>query len=59
LADLLHAFGWSLWTGVVVVVFIQIIPQAKRNQIRRAVEAYEAVRRDKAQADGKREQDQG
>lgn len=49
LADLLHALGWSLWTGVVVVVFIQVIPEAKRRQIRQAVAAYEALRHEKAQ----------
>ncbi len=54
LADLLHALGWSLWTGVVVVVFVQVVPEVKRRQIRRAVEAYEALRREKAQADGDR-----
>lgn len=54
-ADLLHALGWSLWTGVVVVVFVQVIPEVKRRQIRQAVEAYEALRRGKAQADGNRE----
>ena len=48
LADLLYALGWSLWTGVVVVVFVQIIPEAKRRQFVRALAAYEAVRRDKA-----------
>jgi hypothetical protein len=48
LADLLHALGWSLWTGVVVVVFVQVIPEAKRRQIRRALDAYEALRRAKA-----------
>jgi hypothetical protein len=52
LADLLHALGWSLWTGVVVAVFVQVIPEAKRRQIRRGLDAYEALRRDKAQADG-------
>jgi hypothetical protein len=50
LADLLHALGWSLWTGVVVSVFVQVIPEAKRRQIKRALDAYEALRRDKAQA---------
>ncbi len=54
LADLLHAFGWSLWTGVVVVVFVQIIPEVKRDQIRRTIDAYEALRREKAQAGGSR-----
>ena len=26
-ADLLYALGYALWTGVVVVVFVQIIPE--------------------------------
>ena len=47
LADLLHALGWSLWTGVVVVVFVQIVPEAKRRQIKRALDDYEAAQRDK------------
>jgi hypothetical protein len=34
-ADLLYALGWALWTGVVVVLFVQIFPQAKRRQIKR------------------------
>ena len=50
-ADLLHALGWSLWTGVVVVVFVQVIPEAKRRQIAAALDAYEALQRDKLQAD--------
>ena len=55
LADLLHALGWSLWTGVVVAVFVQVIPEVKRRQIKRAVDAYEALRREKAQAVGNRD----
>ena len=55
LADLLLALGWSLWTGVVVAVFVEVIPEAKRRQIKRAVDAYEALRRKQAQAGGKRE----
>ena len=51
-ADLLHAFGWSLWTGVVVVVFVQLIPEAKQRQIRSALDAYEAYQRDKALISG-------
>jgi hypothetical protein len=50
LADLLHALGWPLWTSVVVAVFVEIIPEAKRRQIKRALDAYEALRRDKAQS---------
>ncbi len=46
-ADLLYALGWSLWTGVIVVVFVQIFPEAKRRQIEQALDAYEAVLRDK------------
>jgi hypothetical protein len=41
-ADLLYALGWALWTGVVVVVFVEIIPRAKRRQIKRAIDDYEA-----------------
>ena len=47
-ADLLYALGWALWTGVVVVVFVQIVPEAKRRQFRRALDAYESVRLEKA-----------
>ena len=49
-ADLLLALGWSLWTGVVVAVFVQVIPEVKRRQIKQALDAYEALWRDKAQA---------
>jgi putative copper export protein len=55
LADLLHALGWSLWTGVVVAFYIQIFPEVKRRQIRQALDAYEALRREQAQAGGHRE----
>ena len=55
LADLLHALGWSLWTGAVVALFLQIYPEAKRRQIKQAVDAYEASRREKAQAAGDRD----
>lgn len=41
--DLLYTFGWALWTGVVVVVFLQIIPEAKRRQYKWALDAYEAA----------------
>lgn len=55
LADLLLALGWSLWTGVVVAVFVEVIPEVKRRQIKRAVDAYEAMRRRQSQSAGKRE----
>jgi hypothetical protein len=29
-ADLLYALGWALWTGVVVVVFVEIYPETKK-----------------------------
>jgi len=45
MADLLPALGWSLWTGVVVAIFVQVIPEAKRRQIKRAVDAHEALQR--------------
>ena len=49
-ADLLYALGWSLWTGVVVVFFVQIWPEAKRRQLKRWLDAYEAAMREKAGA---------
>ena len=44
MADLLYTFGFALWTAAVVVVLVEIIPEAKRRQVRRALEAYEAIR---------------
>ena len=51
-ADLLYALGFSLWTGVVVVVFVQIIPEAKRRQFKQLLDTYEVARREKARAGG-------
>ena len=51
-ADLLYALGWSLWTGVVVVFFVQIWPEAKRRELKRWLDAYEAALREKARAGG-------
>ena len=51
-ADLLYALGWALWTGVIVVFFVQIWPEAKRRQLKRTLDAYEAALREKAQAGG-------
>jgi len=42
-ADLLYALGWALWTGVVVVVFVQIWPETKKRQYKLALDAYEAA----------------
>ena len=50
-ADLLYALGDALWTGVVVVVFVQVIPEAKRRQFKQALEAYEAEHREPASGD--------
>jgi len=43
IADLLYALGWALWTGVVVFALVEIVPQAKRRQIKQAIDAYEAL----------------
>jgi hypothetical protein len=50
LADLLYALGGVLWTGVVLVVFIQIYPETKKRQFKRALDAYEAAVGDQARA---------
>ena len=49
-ADLLYALGWALWTGVVVVVFVQIYPETKKRQYKQALDAYEAAVGDRARA---------
>jgi hypothetical protein len=49
-ADLLYALGYALWTGVVVVVFVQIFPEAKRRQFKQVLDAYEAAQRAEARA---------
>jgi hypothetical protein len=51
-ADLLYALGWALWTGVVVAVFVEIIPRAKQRQIKQALDAYETALREKARSGG-------
>src|SRR5215472_6063623 len=43
LADLLYALGWALWTSVIVVVFVQLWPEAKKRQYRQALDAYEST----------------
>jgi hypothetical protein len=48
-ADLLYALGFALWTGCVVVLFVQVVPEVKRRQIKRMLDAYEATR-EKARA---------
>jgi hypothetical protein len=49
-ADLLYGLGHALWTGVVVAVFVQVIPEAKRRQFKQALDAYEAALRDRGRA---------
>src|SRR5215510_9183832 len=51
-SDLLYALGLALWTGVVVVVFAQVIPEAKERQITKVLDAYEASVRDQRRAKG-------
>jgi len=57
LADLLYALGWALWTSAIVVVFVQIWPEAKRRQYKQALEAYEAATSRQARARGGHPQD--
>jgi hypothetical protein len=51
-ADLLYSLGFALWTGVVVVLFAQVLPEAKRRQLKRWLDPYEAALREKARARG-------
>ena len=45
LADLLYTLGYALWTGVVVVAIVEIIPAAKERQISKYLDAYESALR--------------
>jgi recombinational DNA repair protein (RecF pathway) len=56
IADLLYALGFALWTGVVVVVFVQILPEAKRRQYKAALDFYEAALRERAETGGDKRQ---
>jgi hypothetical protein len=50
--DLLYTLGWALWTGVVVVVYLQVLPEVKRRGYKQLLEAYEATQqREKARAE--------
>jgi F0F1-type ATP synthase assembly protein I len=51
LVDMVYTLGFALWTAAIVVVVVEIVPEAKRRQIRRSLEAYEAIRRTKAKRD--------
>ena len=42
--DLLYTLGWALWTGVVVVLYLQVLPEAKRRGYKQLLDAYEADR---------------
>jgi hypothetical protein len=61
LADLLYALGWALWTGAVVVVMVEVYPEAKKRQYKQALDAYEAAlaRQPGAGAGGGRAPDPG
>ena len=48
LADMLYKIGFALWTGAVVVVLVEIIRKRSVGRIKCALEAYEAIRREKA-----------
>ncbi|MFL5768867.1 MAG: hypothetical protein ACJ765_02175 [Chloroflexota bacterium] len=52
LADLLSGLGPALWTGVVVAALVHVIPEAKRRQITRALEADEAIQRERPRQSG-------
>jgi hypothetical protein len=51
-ADLLYSLGYALWTGVVVAVFVQVVPEVKRRQFKQVLDAYEAAQREKGRAGG-------
>ena len=53
IADLLYALGFALWTGVVVALFVQVLPEAKRRQIKRVLDAYDTTSPNTSEARGR------
>jgi hypothetical protein len=53
IADLLYSLGFALWTGVVVVMFAEVLPQAKQRQVVRALAEYDAFKAAKSKANDK------
>lgn len=49
-AELIQSMGGALWTGVVVIGFVQVFPEAKRRQLKRAMAIIEARKRRKTGA---------
>ncbi len=49
IADLLANLGIALWTGGVLVVFVQVIPEAQRKATVRLLARYEAALRDRGE----------
>jgi F0F1-type ATP synthase assembly protein I len=48
LAELLYAFGFALWTGVVITLFVEVLPQAKLRQVNQALAEYEEWKKQRA-----------
>ena len=47
IADLLSTLGTTVWTGVVLVVFVDILPRARRREAARRLATYEAALEDR------------
>jgi hypothetical protein len=45
IAELVSLMGGALWTGVVVIGFVQVFPEAKLRQLKRAMTEIEARKR--------------
>jgi hypothetical protein len=48
IADLVANLGIALWTGGVLVVFVQVLPEARRRSAARYLAKYEAALREQA-----------
>jgi hypothetical protein len=59
IADLLYALGYALWTGVVVALFVQVIPDVKKRQFQQALRAYEASMREHSEREARNAREGG
>lgn len=49
-AELLYALGFALWTGVVVTLFVQVLPDAKMRQLNEALAEYQEWQKERRRA---------
>jgi hypothetical protein len=50
LADLVATLGTTIWTGVILLFFVEVLPEARRGGAARRLAAYESALRDQGRS---------